>query len=137
MLAVKNALRTKAVATAALTTALGGTYFYHRAPNKPLRDILIDSTKAVVTFWLVAGTPDEDVPRSSELYQIDIWSKTAEKNDAVADILISTFDKQPLTIVGRRLGRIVHVAPVIEMYEPDTEIHHKAIQFRIITYPSA
>lgn len=138
MQAVKEALRTKALATASLITALGGQYFYHRHPNKDIGAVLADSSKALVTFWLVAGSPDDEgLPRMDELYQFDIWSKSAEKNDAVAEILIATFDQKALAITGRRLGRIVFVAPVIEMFETDTEIHHMAIQFRIITYPSA
>lgn len=136
MQSVKTALRTKALATPALITALGGNHFYQTRPAKPIGEVLTDGTKALVTLWLVAGTPDEEVPRSVEVYQMDVWSKSADKNDAVAELLVSTFDKAPLTITGRRLGWIVHIAPVLEMYEPDTEIHHKVIQFRITSYPS-
>lgn len=137
MQSVKVALRTKALATPSLVSELGGSYFYHRNPDKPISKILTSEDVALVTFWLVAGSPDEEVPRADEVYQMDIWSKTAAKNDEVADILIATFNQKPLTITGRRLGRIVHIAPVIEMYEPDTEIHHKAIQFRITSYPTS
>lgn len=144
MLAVKNALRAKAIATATLVNALGGQHFYHRAPAKPINEILTDSTKALITYNLVSGIPDEYVPRSDELYDIHVWSTSADKNDAVAEILIATFDKQPLAMTGRRLGRVIHVGPVQEFYEADSEvaataatvIHHKVIPFRIITYPT-
>jgi hypothetical protein len=137
MQAVKQALRTKAIATASLVTALGGQHFYHRAPDKPIDTMLTDGATAICTYNLVSGVPDEDVPRSEELYDIHVWSRSADKNDAVGEIVISTFDRQALTMTGRRLGRIVHVGPVQEFYEADIRVHHKVIPFRIITYPSA
>jgi hypothetical protein len=137
MQSVKQSLRARAIADATLVAALGGQYFYHRNPATSLSQLLTDATKAVVTYWLVVGTPDEELPRSDELYQMDIWSKTADKNDAVAELLVARFDQKPLAMTGRRLGRIVHVAPVLEFYEPETELHHKAIQFRIISYAAS
>lgn len=129
MQAVKAALRAKAIADSGITTALGGQNVLYGRPKKA-------TTFPLLTFFEVFSFRDKQMPIANELYQFDAWAKTADKADEITEAVITSFDRKPLTITGRRLLEIFHEPPLQEFYEEDEEIHHKMIQIRIISVPA-
>jgi hypothetical protein len=88
----------------------------------------------VITFFLVSGTEDMTVPQIDESYQLDVWSRSADFNDVIADRLRTLLHKKPLTLESGRLAGIF-VTSTVELYETDTLIHHKVVNLRVISYP--
>lgn len=129
MQAVKTALRAKAIADATLLDAahLGGPRVYYRRPPR-------DADFPVVTFFKLPVSRDKEIPREDGIYQFDTWSKSADLNDVIADRLETIFDTQPLVVAGKTVAEVVRVESRQEMYEEDTEIHHTAQTFRVITF---
>jgi hypothetical protein len=125
--AVKTALRAAAVADSALLALLGGaSVFYRRPPNQAIFPR--------VTFFKLPVSRDKEIPREDGLYQFDTWSKSADLNDAIGDRIKAIFDKRPLVLAGVTLAEVVRIEESREMYEDDTEIHHLAQTFRVITF---
>jgi len=89
------------------------------------------------------GRTDKELPQANELYQFDVWSRSENLNDAIAERLVAILDPDDpplgwssISIEGRRLGELNLEPPAQELYEDDMQLHHKALQFRVISYPA-
>jgi len=89
-----------------------------------------------LSYFLVTAVEAVDVPFTDETYQIDLWSKSGDRNDRVAGRVRELLHKQPLTVpYGRIAGNFVS-GPGIELFEDDTRVHHKVLQLRVLSYPA-
>jgi hypothetical protein len=139
MLVVKQALRAKAVADATLIASglLNGTHVY-----QGFADITTEALQAWVTFFLVSQALDPETGFAEEVYQFDVWARTQDKADAVAERLSAIFDPPgsfggTLAPSPRRLACPIRSVPVpgdvAEVAETGT-LHHAIRQFRVATY---
>jgi hypothetical protein len=141
MLAVKNALRAKAVADATLigVALLNGSHVYQSAPE-------IDSAPLDqwITFSRVTTSTDQETGYSSELYQFDVWARSSDRADQIAERLSIVLGWRhgvagsgTLTIVGRRLAQPVseELVPSDASEAAETgNLHQRIRQFRVATY---
>ncbi len=132
MKVVKEAFRTKGIADATLVTLLGGQNLIQRDPQTVIEKFVTDTLSLVTLSDVSPEVEDDDVPTTEGLYQLDVWAKRRDTADAIAERLVALYDKQAMTITGRRLyGRGVRHAGSFTSYEDDAQVHHVALTFRV------
>jgi len=127
MKSIKTAIGAKLSATTALTTLLGGSNIYQSNGWQGE----VPTTGGAVTFGLVLSLQAPDVPLRTEVYDVSCWAYTASGVDSIAELVRGALHKAALPVTG--FAEIL-LEQESELYETDTRLHRKLMQFRVSAY---
>jgi hypothetical protein len=89
-----------------------------------------DPPRARVTVSLQVPDEDPEVPTHQDEYQIDIWSRSARLNAAIARRVKQILDREGLAVSGYVIQE-TYCTYGPDLYEPADRLHHKVLIYHV------
>jgi len=120
---IEEALRTKVLADSDVASAIGSRLYILKLPTNP--------TYPAVTYFKVSNPRHHDLDIAMPRFQFDVWADSYITARDLATSLRKALQREKGNWSGVSVLQAVYEGET-DMYEPDTEIYHIALDFKIL-----
>ncbi len=120
---IEEALRTKVLSDSDVTGAIGQRLYILKLPTNP--------TYPAVTYFKVSNPRHHDLDVAMPRFQFDVWAQSYITARDVAGYIRKALQREKGNWSGVSILQAVYEGET-DLYEPDTEIYHIALDFKIL-----
>jgi hypothetical protein len=120
---IEQAVQNKLLATSALTALVSTRIYYAVKPQTP--------TYPCISFFKVSNFRHHDIDVASPRFQFDVWSLSYIQAVQVANEIRLALQRERAVMSTIEVIQGVYLNE-IDLYEPDTKLHHIALDMKIL-----